>query len=131
MLPVIEPDGRRTGRQAVAYAAALVPVSLVPTFVGVSGTGLLRRRARAGRGAARGWPSASRRRAPIDRARAAVLRVDHLPAAHLDRDDRRQAVTVHDLPAVNATLNAISGVLLVVGYLLIRRRPIEHAPPRA
>ena len=26
MLPVIEPDGRRTGRQAVIYAAALLPV---------------------------------------------------------------------------------------------------------
>ena len=37
MLPVIEPDGRRTGRQAVLYAAALVPVSLVPSFVGISG----------------------------------------------------------------------------------------------
>jgi protoheme IX farnesyltransferase len=37
MLPVIEPDGRRTGRQAVAYAAALVPVSLIPTFTGLSG----------------------------------------------------------------------------------------------
>jgi protoheme IX farnesyltransferase len=37
MLPVVEPDGRRTGRQAVAYAVALVPVSLVPAFVGVSG----------------------------------------------------------------------------------------------
>ena len=38
MLPVIEPDGRRTGRQAVVYAAALVPASLIPAFVGVSGT---------------------------------------------------------------------------------------------
>lgn len=37
MLPVIEPDGRRTGRQAVLYAAALLPVSLVPSMVGVSG----------------------------------------------------------------------------------------------
>ena len=37
MLPVIEPDGRRTGRQAVAYAAALVPASLVPAFVRLSG----------------------------------------------------------------------------------------------
>jgi len=37
MLPVIEPDGRRTGRQAVGYAAALVPASLVPAFVGLSG----------------------------------------------------------------------------------------------
>ena len=38
LLPVIEPDGRRTGRQAVAYAAALVPASLIPAFVGLSGS---------------------------------------------------------------------------------------------
>ncbi len=37
MLPVIEPDGRSTGRQAVTYAAALVPISLIPTAIGVSG----------------------------------------------------------------------------------------------
>ena len=38
MLPVIEPDGRSTGRQAVVYAAALLPVALAPTLVGMSGT---------------------------------------------------------------------------------------------
>ena len=32
---------------------------------------------------------------------------------------------VHDLPALNATLNAISFVLLVVGYALIRARRRE------
>jgi protoheme IX farnesyltransferase len=37
MLPAIEPDGLRTGRQSVLYALALVPVSLVPTLVGVAG----------------------------------------------------------------------------------------------
>jgi protoheme IX farnesyltransferase len=37
LLPVIEPDGRSTGRQAVAIAAALVPVSVVPGVVGVAG----------------------------------------------------------------------------------------------
>ena len=37
MLPVIEPDGRRTGRQAAMYAAVLLPASLVPTLIGVSG----------------------------------------------------------------------------------------------
>jgi protoheme IX farnesyltransferase len=37
MLPVLEPDGRRTGRQAVLYAAALVPLSMAPAFLGVSG----------------------------------------------------------------------------------------------
>jgi putative membrane protein len=35
-------------------------------------------------------------------------------------------LTVHDLPAVNASLNAISGVLLVAGYLLIRARRKEQ-----
>jgi len=34
-------------------------------------------------------------------------------------------VTLHDLPAVNATLNGISAVLLVVAYLLIRARRVE------
>ena len=34
-------------------------------------------------------------------------------------------MTVHDLPAVNATLNGLSGVLLAVGYVLIRMRKIE------
>jgi heme o synthase len=38
MLPVIDPEGRRAGRQAVIYAAALVPVSLVPAMTGMSGT---------------------------------------------------------------------------------------------
>jgi len=38
MLSVIEASGRRAGRQAVLYAAALVPVSLVPTIVGIAGT---------------------------------------------------------------------------------------------
>jgi protoheme IX farnesyltransferase len=37
LLPVIEPDGRSTGRQAVLYAAATIPVSLLPTAVGLAG----------------------------------------------------------------------------------------------
>ena len=37
MLPVVEPDGRRTGLQAVCYAAALVPASVAPTIVGLTG----------------------------------------------------------------------------------------------
>jgi heme o synthase len=36
LLPVIEPDGRSTGRQAVLYAVALVPVSLLPSAVGLA-----------------------------------------------------------------------------------------------
>jgi len=37
MLPVLEPDGRSTARQAVVYAAALVPLSLAPTLMGMTG----------------------------------------------------------------------------------------------
>jgi putative membrane protein len=33
-------------------------------------------------------------------------------------------VTLHDLPAVNASLNATASVFLVCGYVLIRRRQI-------
>lgn len=36
LLPVIEPSGRSTGRQAVLYTAALVPISLLPTGVGLA-----------------------------------------------------------------------------------------------
>ena len=35
-------------------------------------------------------------------------------------------MSVTDLPAVNATLNGISAVLLVIGYVLIRQRRIEQ-----
>ena len=35
-------------------------------------------------------------------------------------------MSVTDLPLVNATLNAISAVLLVIGYVLIRQRRIEQ-----
>jgi heme o synthase len=37
MLPVLDPDGRSTGRQAIIYSAALVPVSLAPTLIGLTG----------------------------------------------------------------------------------------------
>ena len=37
MLPVIEPDGRSTARQAVIYTAALLPFALAPSLIGMSG----------------------------------------------------------------------------------------------
>jgi len=37
MLPVVEPDGRSTARQIVLYGLALIPVSLVPSILGMSG----------------------------------------------------------------------------------------------
>ena len=36
LLPVLEPDGRRTGQQAFLYAAVLWPVSLMPAAVGLA-----------------------------------------------------------------------------------------------
>src|SRR5687767_2642910 len=36
LLPVIEPDGRSTGRQAVLYTAVLIPISMLPTGVGLA-----------------------------------------------------------------------------------------------
>ncbi len=37
MLPVVEPDGRVTGQQIIIYALMLLPVSLLPTLLGISG----------------------------------------------------------------------------------------------
>ncbi len=37
MLPVVEPDGHRTAQQIVAYGLVLIPVSLIPAFLGMSG----------------------------------------------------------------------------------------------
>jgi heme o synthase len=37
MLPVVEPDGRSTAQQVVLYASVLVPMSLVPTLIGLAG----------------------------------------------------------------------------------------------
>src|SRR6185369_6232536 len=34
-------------------------------------------------------------------------------------------MTIHTLPAINASLNALSGVLLVIGYALMRARRID------
>jgi heme o synthase len=37
MLPVVEPDGRSTARQIVLYGLALIPASLLPGMLGMSG----------------------------------------------------------------------------------------------
>ena len=37
MLPVVEPEGRVTGQQIVVYTLMLLPVSLVPTLLGMAG----------------------------------------------------------------------------------------------
>jgi protoheme IX farnesyltransferase len=37
MLPVVDPGGASTGRQAALYNLALIPVSLTPTLLGLAG----------------------------------------------------------------------------------------------
>jgi protoheme IX farnesyltransferase len=37
LLPVVEPDGRSTARQAVLFSLLLIPASLAPYFVGMTG----------------------------------------------------------------------------------------------
>ena len=37
LLPVVDPSGRSTGRQALLYAAVTIPVSLLPTLLGLAG----------------------------------------------------------------------------------------------
>lgn len=38
MLPVVQPDGRNMFRQVVGFSLLLIPVSLLPWFIGMSGT---------------------------------------------------------------------------------------------
>jgi uncharacterized membrane protein YozB (DUF420 family) len=44
----------------------------------------------------------------------------------VDLDDRVPGVTLSDLPALNATLNAIAAVLLMTGYAFIRRGHVRR-----
>jgi protoheme IX farnesyltransferase len=37
MLPVVEADGRATAREILGYSIALLPVSLLPTYLGITG----------------------------------------------------------------------------------------------
>ena len=37
MLPVVEPDGRSTFRQIILYSVLLLPISVLPTVIGMSG----------------------------------------------------------------------------------------------
>ena len=79
LLPVIEPDGRSTGRQAVLYTAALIPVSMLPTGVGLASAWYL-----VGALDARRRPDGAEPRVLVQanagHGAAAVLRIDPLPA---------------------------------------------------
>jgi protoheme IX farnesyltransferase len=38
MLPVVEPDGQSTSRQIILYSLALIPISLLPKWLGMTGS---------------------------------------------------------------------------------------------
>ena len=89
MLPVLEPDGRSTARQSVLYAAALVPLSLAPTLMHMAGEVYFAGALVLGSGSS--WLTLQFARTRADPRRAPrVLRIDHLPAAAVDPDDRGQ-----------------------------------------
>ena len=125
------PTAGAPAAHAAAYAAALVPMSLAPAFVGLAGPGHPPR----GRGPARGVARRARRAVSPAARRppgpGAVRRLARLSAVALDLARLRARLLMPeatDLPAVNATLNGISAVLLATGYVFIRRRRID-APP--
>ena len=130
LLPVIEPDGRSTGRQAVLYTAALIPLSMMPTGVGLATAWYLVGAIALGAILMVLSLEFSVKRNIDDRA-AAVLRIDHLPADPVGAAGVRSPnpiMSVTDLPALNATLNAISFCLLVTGYVFIRRKDAPETP---
>jgi protoheme IX farnesyltransferase len=70
LLPIVEPDGLSTGRQACAYAAALLPVSVAPAWFGLAGPIYIS--AALALGAALLWLSA---RFAVDRSSASARRL--------------------------------------------------------
>jgi protoheme IX farnesyltransferase len=119
MLPVKDPEGVRTRHQTLIHALALVPISLLPSllgltgpvyFVGALGLGLAYL-ASAGRFAWGGGEGAAWR----------VFRMSllYLPLVYglLILDKGARELGLHDLPAVNAVLNGF----LLTGWRLIRR----------
>ena len=118
LLPVLEPDGRRTGQQALLYAAALWPVSLLPAVVGIAGRTVQHRRHRA-RLRSDCAVGALCPRPHDENGETSLPVLDYLPAVALGRARDRSplalsgtplvplpVIAISDLPALNATLNA-------------------------
>ena len=112
MLPGVDPDGRRTSQQALLYSAALWPVSLMPLAVGLAGPfygaiatilGLLFI-----------WLCFrfTQERSHQNARRLFLFSITYLAGPVGGAGDRPGvAVTIGDLPALNATLNGLSGDL--------------------
>ncbi len=122
MLPVGDPEGLRTRHQALLSALVLIPVSLLPSLLGVTGPlyfvgALVLGLAFLGTAGRFAWNGG-------DAAAWRLFRMSllYLPLVFglliLDKSTRQ--LDVHDLPALNAVLNGITTVFLVTGWRLIR-----------
>ena len=128
LLPVVEPDGQRTGRQALLYTAALWPVSLLPAGVGLAGTSYSA--VATCLGIVFFWLSAvfARHRSVENARQLFLFSITYLPlllgALVVDRfwiGSTPRALSISDLPLLNATLNGVAAILLVLGYAFIKR----------
>ncbi|MEJ2334880.1 MAG: DUF420 domain-containing protein [Gemmatimonadales bacterium] len=123
MLPVKDPEGVRTRHQTLIHTLALLPISLLPSLLGLTGPvylvgalGLgLAYLSAAGRFAWGGAEGAAWR----------VFRMSllYLPLVYglLVLDKGARELGLHDLPAVNAVLNGLTTLFLLTGWRLIRR----------
>lgn len=127
MLPVGDRDGARTRQQILIWTLVLLPVSLLPSLLGLTGSlylvgalalGLAYLGA-AGRFAWSGEDDAAWR----------VFRMSllYLPLLYglLILDKGARALGLHDLPAVNAILNGLTTSFLLVGWRFIRRGRVK------
>ena len=116
LLPVVEPDGRSTARQAVLFSVVLLPVSLAPYFLRMSGSAYALG-AVVGALALLTLAVSFALQRTNERARLLFVgSITYLPLL-VDHADRRPAAMIDYtlLPTVNATLNAISGIFLLTG----------------
>ena len=132
LLPVIEPDGRSTGRQAVLYTAALIPLSMMPTGVGLATAWYLVGAIVLGAILMVLSLEFSVKRNVATARRLFFGSILYLPILwallvfdHRAHDRAGIVMSVTDLPALNATLNAISD--RAAGHRL-RLHPPRRAP---
>ena len=104
LLPVIEPDGRSTGRQAVLYTAVLIPISMLPTVRG-PGHGVVPRRRDHPRRDPDGAEPRILGQANGPRPQAIVLRLDPVSADSVGAPRLRSPRTVK---ACRAGLSAVA-----------------------
>lgn len=127
MLSVRDPEGVRTRHHTLIHTLALLPISLLPSLLGLTGPvyfigalGLgLAYLASAGRFAWGGGEDAAWR----------VFRMSllYLPLVYglLILDKGARELGLHDLPALNAILNGLTAAFLLTGWGLIRRGKLK------